>query len=333
MEQYVPELESRRVKIGLAFAAYQADQVRLTARDLTGYTHLLASRQGLYAVNEQGHLLVAYGFFFGITVRGNDLFVFESCDLPRGPTFRGRILRLTLRAGVIVDSAVLAKGLDNGCHQIDFFGDRLHVTDTYNQRLLRFAPGEQTYETLHPLPPRPAEGWLEGVDPAYRHVNSLLTVGDRNLLLLHNGASHTGRQSEIAVFDHDWRELERWPVDGTGCHGLALLEDGTLLTCGSMEGNLISQTGLKIPIGRLMTRGLSVGVDTIAVGSSELAERDGRMRNRGTVTFLDRDFRIRSVIDVPGAPMEIRRIDGQDAGLSGFLAQQTWGSAILPQGS
>ena len=327
LDSYIPDLESTRVKIALAYAAYEMAALRIVERDLRGYTHLVASRQGLYAVDERRCVLVAHGFFFGITRRDDELFVFECCDLPRMVTRRGRIARLTLHDGLIEETCILAQGLDNGCHQIDFIDGRLHVLDTYNQALLRFAPGEQTFERLHPMPGRPADGWQK-LDPAYHHVNSLLAVGDRRLLLLHNGAQHTRRHSRIALFDAAWRPLAQWKLNGLGCHGLALLEDGTVLTCGSMEGTLVSQNGLSIPVSDSMTRGLAVDAESIVVGSSQLAEREGRLRNSGTVTFMDRAYKIRTVLDVPGAPTEIRRIDGPDYGLSSVLAALPWGSTL-----
>ena len=325
----VPDLESTKVKIALAFGAYAKDIVRLASCDLAGLTYLLASRQGLYAISETRCSLLAHGFFFGITVRGPHVFVFECCDLPHGPLPHGRIVRFTIESDRIEQVEVIAKGLDNGCHQIDFLDGRLHVLDTYNQQILRFHADEAGYELLQPLVAKPGRAWT-GKDLDYRHVNSLLGVGDQTLLLLHNGAAHTGRQSEIAVYDKNWQETGRWPLAGSGCHDLALLEDGTVLTCGSMEGSLISPGNLKIKVGPLMTRGLAIHQDTIAVGGSELVERDGRLRNSGNVTFMDRNYQIRTVLKVPGAPTALRRLDGQDHSLSGFLATMPWGRSLDP---
>ncbi len=94
---------------------------------------LVATRRGLYGVSPRGWTLAVSGFFFGITLRGADIFVFEACDQPRSPRKRGRIVRLTRDGQHIRSATVVAKGLDSGCHQIAFIGDRLHVMDTYNQ--------------------------------------------------------------------------------------------------------------------------------------------------------------------------------------------------------
>ncbi|ADW67868.1 hypothetical protein [Granulicella tundricola] len=327
MESQSP-FDSRRIKLGLAHDAYKTDTVRIVERDLSGLTHLVSSRQGLWAVNHQECRLIAHGLFFGITITNQTIYLFESCDLPRSPLAMGRLAALTLAHDRIVDVKILAKGLDNGCHQIDFIDGKLQVLDTYNQRILSFATeGEQwTPEEIHPLDRKPTRGWKDD-DPSYVHANSLLAVGDRTLLLLHNGGKHLGRNSEIAVFDKQWRELERWPLRGSGCHGLALLEDGTVLTCGSLEGTLLSPDDrIHVHVSPHMTRGLSVGKDSIVVGASRLVEREGRMTNSGTITFMDREFKVAAVLDVPAAPTEVRRLDGQDAGLSPYLATQPWGS-------
>ena len=322
-------VESKRTRIERAYHSYKSGTVRLVHRDLGGFTHLVASRHGLFAARPGEFRLLAHGFFFGLTLRDDGIYLFEACDQPHAPTTHGRIVRLARLGDEIVSAEVLCQGLDNGCHAMDFIHGRLCLTDTYNQKIIRFTPGEHGWEEITPLPTRP-ERWLPD-DPLYRHLNSVLAVGEHIALLLHNGAHHTGRNSEIAICNREWQEIARLPLDGTGCHSLALLPGGTLLTCGSMEGNLITPEGLRVHLTPNLTRGLAVGTDGIAVGSSMMAERDGRLMATGTLTFLDNDYRIQSVLDVPGAPMEVRRLDAQDASLSGYLAGKHWAQALKPQ--
>jgi hypothetical protein len=323
-----PDLESKRIRIALAFQAYKTDVVRMTSTDLTGSSHIVATRAGMFAVNETSFRRIAHGFFFGITLREHVVYAFEACDMPRGPTRQGRIVRLTRRGDEIVEARVVAKGLDNGCHQIDFINGQLCVVDTYNQQVVRFSPDGTERETFSPLPEAPTGKWGKA-DPGYRHVNSLLAVEERILLLLHNGgAGHSGRTSEIALYDRNWCPLDRWKLGGRGCHGMAVLEDGTLLTCGSMAGEVISANGPGVKITPYMTRGLSVGTDSIVVGGSPLVGREERAGSAGTVTFMDRNFRVRSVLDLPAAPTEVRRLDGLDFSLSGYLQCAGWGGNL-----
>lgn len=316
MSDRPPLTRTEEIARALARAAYDSDDVRLTRADISGCSHLVATRQGLFAIDGERHVRVAFGSFYGLTLREGAVFAFEACDLAGLDTVLGRIVRLDRDGDRIASGVVLARGLDNGCHQIDFIGDLLHVLDSQNQRILRFAPDGDPRDTVYPLPPMRERAWSQG----YAHINSLLRVGDQTLLLLHNGVSHTGRQSEVAVFDAAWRETARWPLPGGGCHNLVVLEDGTLLSCGSMAGELISLDGPRLRVSDLMTRGLSVDEDMIVVGAAWFSARADRHATPGTVTTLDRAFRIRSVLTVPGAPTEIRRLDGRDFGLSAFRA-------------
>ena len=319
----VPEMESRPQRIAAAFEAYRTGTVRLVERSLAGATHLVATRKGLFAVNETTWRVVARGFFFGITLRGPDIYAFEACDQPHSSLRHGRIVRLTRQGDEITAAHVVATGLDNGCHQIDFLEDRLHVIDTYNQVVLRFTEDMSSYVTLTPLPVSGSGRWdKEHLD--YFHVNTVLGVGERILLLLHNTSEHTGRSSEVAVYSRDWEPQGRWPVQGRSCHGLATLEDGTLLICDTMAGDLISLRGdLRVHVSPYLTRGLAVGADSVVVGASQVAKREDRLSSSGTVTFMDRDYRIRAVLELPGAPTEIRRLDGKDRGLSSYQQQAT----------
>ena len=314
------KLDRNRGKLSLALArvAYAEGRFRLANADLAGFSHLVSTRNGLFAVNEEGYALVAHGLFFGITPRGDDIFLFEACDLPRAGANFGRLVQLTRKGAQLVATEIRAEALDNGCHQIDFIGDRLCVLDTYRQEALLFDEDFGSFERLSPLGEASSGEWANG----YAHMNAVLEVGDSVLLLLHNGGAQSGKNSEIAVFDSDWVEKDRWPLAGQGCHDLAVLDDGTVLSCGSMAGELIGTEGFRMKIGDAMTRGLSVGADSIVVGSSVFSTREGRHLTSGTVTFLDRDYATRAVVALPGAPTAIRRLDGADLTLSRHVNQR-----------
>jgi len=313
-----PLSEAERIARALAYAAYDARTIRLVRHDLIGMSHLVATRRGLFAVNEARHIRIAHGSFFGLTLRGNTIFAFETCDLAGLPTRRGRIVRLDRLGDQIAEARVIVEGLDNGCHQIDFIDGRLTVLDTQNQRILRFDAGEIGYETLYPLPSMDRRAWSRG----YVHANSLLQVENRILVLLHNGFAYTGRPSEVSLFDLDWNEIDRRQLPGRNCHNLVALEDGALISCGSAAGEIIGFDGPRAKVSTMMTRGLSVGTDLIAVGASKFSARADRHHTPGTVTFLDRSFRHLSTLELPAAPTEIRRLDGLDLGLSLFARER-----------
>ena len=145
-------------------------------------------------------------------------------------------------------------------------------------------------------------------------------MGAQRYLLLHNDSRRSGRNSEIAVFDEAWNRTGTLPVNGQGCHSLALLEDGTILTCGSNTGELTGTDGRTIKVTDRMTRGLSVDDRMIVVGASAILDRGARDEAPGEVIFLDRSFRRIGMVTLPGPVMEVRRIDGQDRSLSAYLA-------------
>ena len=120
------------------------------------------------------------------------------------------------------------------------------------------------------------------------------------------------------MFDPAWREVARWPLPGEGCHNLVVLEDGTLLSCGSLAGEIIGCDGPRACVSNMMTRGLSVDADRIVVGAGKFSAREGRQSVSGSVLFLDRMFRKQAEVPIPGAPTEIRRLDGRDLGLSEY---------------
>jgi hypothetical protein len=222
---------------------------------------------------------------------------------------------MRVKDGRIVDTEVFVTGLDNGCHQIDLIGNTLVVVDTYRQRILEVAP-DATVKEFQPFPfDREQRGPAD-----YVHFNSVLACGDRRLLLLHNDFGRTGRASEIALLDASWTVVDCRPMEGTGCHNLALLEDGSVLSCGSVEGALISTAGIRAKVSNLMTRGLAVGQDVIAVGGSTFSEREHRDSEPGVLHLLDRQFRLLSSLPLPAPPTEIRRLDGNDLSLSRHVA-------------
>lgn len=305
----------RYLALALAQRAYASGEVRLVTRDLNGCDHIIATRQGLLAAGAEGWRRIAHGQYYGLTMDGSDILAFEACDRPRRATRMGRVIRLCVQDARIVDTEVFVTGLDNGCHQIDLIGDTLVVVDTYRQRIVEIAP-DATVKEFAPLPfNREPPGTAD-----YVHFNSVLACGDRRLLLLHNDFGRTGRASEIALLDASWNILDRRPVAGTGCHNLALLEEGAILTCGSLEGTLISTAGMQAKVSNLMTRGLAVGRDAIAVGGSTFSEREHRDGEPGVLHLLDQQLRLLSSLPLPAPPTEIRRLDGNDLSLSRHVA-------------
>ena len=270
--------------------------------------YIVASRSGLFLVNETRWKQVAEGQYFGVTVLGHEIYCFEAAAEGEGGL--GRIIRYSLEDETLVEPRPLVEGLDNGCHQVDFFDGAFFVLDTYSQAVLEFDEDWRLAARHHPVPPAGFKRWTEG----YVHLNSLLGRGQTIFLMLHKGG--TGERSEILVLDRAFRIERRIPLDGYACHDIVEMEDGRLLCCDSRSGRLIHHDGDPVQIDELMTRGLSVGPEEIAVGSSLFDERPHRLLIPGFVTFLDRSFNRIGRLHLPAAPTQIRRLDGNDLSLS-----------------
>lgn len=306
------EADQERISLALARQAYARREVRLAEPDLGGMPLLVASRQGLFAADRDHGRLIAHGLFFGITLRDDVIYAFESCDRPYERSNLGRIIRLRRHGGKIVERDVLVDGLDNGCHQIDFVGDLLCAVDTYNQRILAFAEDGSPVDIPQPLAFAEHDAW----DRGYHHVNAILAVGDRILLMLHNGVGRSDRTSQIRVLDRNWCPMGSWDLPHGGCHDLACLPDGTLLACGSPAGELIALDGRAQRVSAMMTRGLAVSDREIVVGASQFSSRRERTRARGALYFLDHTWQVTHELPLIAAPTCVMWLDRADFGCS-----------------
>lgn len=291
----------RAIRAALAHQAYATDRVRLCATDLHGFECLVASRQGLFAAHRGGAQMVAHGFFFGLHRHGDTVFAFEACDVPSTASARGRILALTLADRQIAGARVIARGLDNACHQLAVIDDLICLVDTANQVIRRFALDGTPFDVCAPLAPvRRGEGGA-----GYHHINSIARVRGGVVLMLHNGADDAQRPSALAWLDPDWTVRRIEPLAGYGCHDIVEDSAGVLWHCGSRDGELLRSDGPPIRVSARMTRGLALGRDGLIVGTSVLGPRAQRTELSGSVIFLDREHRHISEITLAGAPTDI----------------------------
>jgi hypothetical protein len=264
--------------------------------------YILASRQGLFAVNRNGHRLLAPGRFFGVVLHGGCVFAFlnRAADRDQNSEQSGCIVRFAWQDGVLAEPHVLVEGLDYNCHQIDFFDGSFFVVDTLHQRILEYDPAWRRVAAHQVLPPAERNG------PHHAHINSVAGNADTVRVMLHNG--HRGLPSEIVEFDRRFRERGRASLPCEGCHDIVPLEDGRVLSCLSPRGQLACGDGSVVQIDEYWTRGLAVTPQEIAVGSSFYGARVARALLPGFVTFLDRAFRQTARIYVPAAATQIRAL-------------------------
>jgi hypothetical protein len=278
---------------------YWLDRVSLRNVDLSGFQWIASTPGGLYALNEKTALQVVAGDFNGIAVTPGLIYAFQANDLFLKRTYRGRIVRLKLDGARIVDAAVMLRGLDNRCHQIDLIGGRLFICDTEQDRILELDEQFHTVDTYAPA----GQGRSSMDKP---HINSVLAIGDRRYAMCHNSTEWTNRPSEILECDARFNVTRRITLRGGACHSLAAV-DGRVAYCLSELGEVECEgTTLARIDGGLFARGLAVDSKSIVVGGSELPHRSDRRLSRGRVFFFDRSGVRRAVVPIPGALRDIR---------------------------
>lgn len=294
---------------------YASKRAKVSCRDITGFTHVLASREGLYAINSAAWKRILRGSFFGTTVKDGAIFTFQACG--RRHQNRGRILKLSLAGGRIAEIEIIADELDDGCHQMDFIGDDLVVVDCYNGRLLQIRPGTPGYKAHYPL-----GMFRRWVAKRLFHMNSVAGHPDGTIwVLLHN---HHTSPSEVVVLDRSFQALRRFSVKAGGAHNIVFTNDEhEYLIADSSGARIISARGQLTDVQMMRPRGISLDEDSCIVGDSFFCTRPFRRYVPGRVHFFDRrTWKCYAMLTVPAAPTEIRRIDGKDLSISNYLAKQ-----------
>lgn len=267
---------------------------------------LIATKRALYELRAGRLVRLLNGECYGLSRRAADWFVYQSHG--QG----GRLLRFRRARLPVTHAHPLDIQLPAGGHQIDFVGDRLYLTDTYNNRLCVLGVSGDRAEVIRAT--YPAGTLLNGRSSAnYVHMNSIWRGPTGTLAMFHNETRKTGRCSEIAKLDAQGRLLARTATGASHAHNILEMR-GKPLYCDSQAGALIwgQQTVFQCD---LFTRGLSVTPTHILVGGSAYGQRDRRERLGGRLYVLNHDFELLCSIPIPGMVQEIRSL-GPDLALS-----------------
>ena len=301
----LPELDTeqrRAVRTALARQAYATDQVRLVDAELAGFDWLVATHRGLFAVADSGVKLICHGWFFGIRLHGQSLYLFENCANRDRTAPLGRLLRFDLAGTRVAATVVLAKGLHPNCHQLAVIEETIHLLDTANQAILRFALDGTPLAAIRPFAAAPSDD----TSGAYHHINAIAEVAGRIGVLLHNGRAMPERNSQIAWFDRDWNEVERAELPGRMCHDIVTDPAGVVWNCASLDGDVISAAGERHHvIDEHLTRGLAFAPGRVIVGYSTFGPRKFRDGLRGGVCLFDSRFGEITRHELDGPPADI----------------------------
>lgn len=297
------DLDARRsIRMALARDAYNRNLIRIADSDVSGFDWLVATHRGVYAVSDGNIRTTINGWFFGICRHEDRFYLFENCGLRDRASELGRIIRIDLANGQLVNPVVLITGLDANCHQVRIIDGRLCVVDTANQAILRYTLAGHLVDVKHPFAVAPSTD-RTGV---YLHLNGLAKIGSRIAIMRNNSKVSPEKQSELAWLDSNWSPVAIDPLAGHWCHDIVEDESGNIWHCGSKAGDILISDGRKIHVtDDLLTRGLQVSKNRIIVGASEFGERRTRDGLPGTVIIFDRAFNKLSELQLNGPPTDI----------------------------
>lgn len=209
-------------------------------------------------------------------------------------------------------------GIPGEIHQIDVCNGTLYLPHTGHNRVLHL-PVERVLNAHPPLAFSACKAI--GLDiPEPSHLNSVFAdqAAGKVYLVAHNDTGHTGRSSDIIVYDENSGDVEIIPTEAHSTHNVCV-RDGELMYCDSGHGRLI-RNGKPVFEARKLLRGLSVTEDRIYVGGSEMnPDRRRRRSSDATIFILDRAGRLLSEVEFPGVGdiYEIRQLKAFDYAMIG----------------
>jgi hypothetical protein len=129
----------------------------------------------------------------------------------------------------------------------------------------------------------------------------------------------------VIVLNGDYEIVRRFTVAAGAAHNITFTNDESqYLIADSAAGRVISKEFPVIHGDMMMTRGVSLDNEICVVGDSFFSTRPFRRYVPGRVHFFDRmSWARKSSVLMPGAPTEIRRIDGHDLSITNFIRAQT----------
>ena len=291
----------RAIRTVLARQAYQDGVVRQVVADLTGYTWLVSTHRGLFAVSLTQVTQVAHGWFFGLHCEGEHIYLFENCGERLHGANLGRVIQFAWRNCQLTDPHILVTGLHGNGHQLKMIDGLLCLVDTANQRILRFDPSGRLHDIKTPFPPAPDSD----TSGAYVHMNGIAKVHGRVVVMLQNGKSLERRKSELAWLDEDWAVAQRSTLEGFMCHDIVQDDQGTMWHSASESGEIIAADGRRIRLtDGLFSRAMAFAGRHLLVGLSSFGPRQNRDALKGEVAILDHAKRVIVRHELPSGPAD-----------------------------
>lgn len=271
---------------------------------------------GLLLVNKDSITrLIQADIFYGITKEAENWWVFGQLQ------DKGSIISFNILDQKGYNLRVRVDHLEKAVHQIDFVGDELLVVETFKNWFITYRDAAK-HDRMHArsdsasiLTPKGLA--VRGTDN-YCHLNSIYAYKDNIFVLGHNETYKTGKDSEIFVYDLEFRPRGTIATRTSCAHNYYEDSDGWLI-CDSAKGTLLKDGAPVFTCDdKSFTRGLSVADDYVVLGSSGISPaRDHRRFLDGILYIMDREFNRIAKITIPKTQiMDIKRVDKSDYALS-----------------
>jgi len=274
----------------------------LTTQTEFEWPYVISTKRGLFLLTGKRLLRILNGEFYGVTLHKGEVFAFEKL------LGHGRIIKF--RVGGPPRASEVIGRLSGGCHQIDFIENDLYITDTYNNRILRYGSDGTRLEEYLPLGALTAGRASDN----YGHINSIFASQGSIYLMCHNETSKTGRCSTVLKCTRELHVEEVIETKAQNAHNVIVIGKHIFYN-DSYAYSLMRNEELVYAYDQF-TRGLSITDTRVLVGGSEIAERSARKHAKGSVAVLNRDFSLAERIEIPGMVQEIRCLSGRDMSLS-----------------
>lgn len=260
-------------------------------------TFLVSTSQQILLIDTEQetvyHVHSGKGLYYGLALRRGRVIAAcrnrqPSSDDSQRPEERGSLLFFDER--LRVEKEVQPPFPLRDIHGIASIDDRIWVTCAFDNLVAIFDPDTQSWTKWYPASDPSAR------DQDVHHFNTIAEIDERLVLLAHNwGDSH------IRFYDYSSLELESVRPLGVQAHNLFLV-DGSLATCSSGEGLLVSESGWRIRTGSF-PRGFAADSQVKAVGLSRNAKRDQRSVVDGVIRIFDDTWRFEADYVLSGVGM------------------------------
>jgi hypothetical protein len=173
-------------------------------------------------------------------------------------------------------------------HQILVHDNKLWVTCSYDNMIAVFDGND--WDAWYPL------GTPQQEPFDINHFNSVVGFGNELCVVAHNLSRSTGKPSELLFFKLPEKVLIRRLSLGSSAHNV-WLHNGSLMTCSSGEGRLLSVNGCTVETGGF-PRGVAYLQREICIGISEFASRPDRDLGRGWIKIFDPYWNLCRTIEI-----------------------------------